>query len=95
MKRRRYDVNADLCAAKNYHDTMVAHGRGTDSVLVLPEREDERCFCIGTPGEAAAAGSPFVEKCTAAHPVSGLRGVLLDQHADPCVPARLTRLRLH
>ena len=55
------DNHADLCACKNYHDTLVAHG--VKSELVLVPEADEPCFCIGNPDEPAAAGSPFAHKC--------------------------------
>jgi hypothetical protein len=42
------DINADLCAGRNYHNAMVAHG--ARSHLALVPKEDERCFCVGTPG---------------------------------------------
>ena len=37
-----HDVNADLCAAKNYHETMLAHG--ADSVLALVPEVREAFF---------------------------------------------------
>eukprot|EP01052_Picozoa_sp_SAG31_P023454 SAG31_NODE_1934_length_6875_cov_2.868506_4_plen_358_part_00 len=63
------DINADLCAGKNYHDTMLAHG--ATSHLALVPKADERCFCVGTPGlehlpsvGTAANGNPFAaEAC--------------------------------
>lgn len=58
-----HDNHADACACKNYHDTMVSNG--AKSTLLLMPRADDRCFCIGSPGEPAAASSPFVDKCTA------------------------------
>ena len=55
------DAHADLCATVNYYDTLREHGVRTQLVRVAPQ--DERCFCIGTPGDAAAAGSPFAAHC--------------------------------
>jgi hypothetical protein len=36
---------------------------GVKSTLVLVPKEDESCFCMGTPTEPAAAGSPFSPAC--------------------------------
>lgn len=59
------DKNADLCAAKNYHETMLAHGAKSVLSLVLPQ--DERCYCLGTPGllpkGAVAAGDTWSSAC--------------------------------
>ena len=55
------DTHADLCACKNYHETLRAHG--VKSELVLVPAQDERCFCLGTPGHTAAAGSPVSKFC--------------------------------
>ena len=57
------DNHADLCACRNYYETLIAHGV-TKSKLALMKPEEERCFCIGSPNEPTAAGSPFVSKCT-------------------------------
>ena len=57
------DAHADLCATRNYYDTMVAHG--ARAVLALVPTEDERCFCVGTPGEKRAAGAPTLGACDA------------------------------
>ena len=57
------DINADLCAGKNYHEAMIRHG--AISHLALVPIADERCFCVGTPGlqhngtGAAAVGNPY------------------------------------
>lgn len=61
---RTLDINADLCASRNYHATMLEHG--ATSYLALVPAADERCFCTGTPGleslaGEAAAGNPFAE----------------------------------
>jgi hypothetical protein len=56
------DNHADLCACKNYHDTLVANG--VYSELVLVPQQDEACFCVGTPSNTAAAGSPFSHLCS-------------------------------
>lgn len=55
------DNHADLCACKNYHETLVAHG--VKSELHLVPKGDEACFCVGTPLEPAAAGSPWASEC--------------------------------
>ena len=55
------DKNADLCATRNYHDTLVAHG--VKSQLVLTPPADETCFCIGNPADPAAAQSPLLNGC--------------------------------
>eukprot|EP01051_Picozoa_sp_SAG22_P008888 SAG22_NODE_705_length_7772_cov_45.048742_6_plen_346_part_00 len=62
---RTLDINADLCASRNYHETMLAHG-ATSHIALVPAA-DERCFCVGTPGleglaGAAAAGNPFAKE---------------------------------
>ena len=51
------DETADLCARKNYYDTLVAHGVETELVLIDPAYE--KCYCIGDPNDPAAAGSPY------------------------------------
>jgi hypothetical protein len=62
-----WDQNADLCAAKNYHETLISRGARSQLVLVRPEDED--CFCIGNPGShdssvaAEAAQSPYGGLC--------------------------------
>lgn len=56
------DNHADLCACRNYYDTLQAHG--VRSKLVLVAEADEECFCIGNPANPAAAGSPFSHLCT-------------------------------
>jgi hypothetical protein len=55
------DGNADLCAAKNYHDTLVQHGVSAE--LVLQPEEYESCGCIGQPSDEAAVGSPYAQYC--------------------------------
>jgi len=55
------DNHADLCACKHYYDTLVAHG--VKAELELVDKADESCFCIGTPSNPAAAGSPFSHLC--------------------------------
>ena len=59
------DTHADLCACKNYYDTLINHNV-SGSKLVLMTAEDERCFCIGSPEDPAAKGSPFLNHCDAA-----------------------------
>jgi len=56
------DDHADLCATSNYYDTLRSHG--VHAELYLVPKEDMRCQCIGTPGNPAAAGSPFSSHCT-------------------------------
>jgi hypothetical protein len=56
------DNHADLCACKHYYDTLVAHG--VKAELELVDKADESCFCIGTPSNPAAAGSPFSHLCS-------------------------------
>ena len=58
------DNHADLCACRNYYDTLVANGV-SKSKLVLMGEDDESCFCIGNPKEPTAAGSPYSSKCDA------------------------------
>jgi hypothetical protein len=55
------DNHADLCACKHYADALTAHG--VSNKLVLVPTTDESCFCVGTPTEPAAAGSPFSPAC--------------------------------
>lgn len=64
---RTADKNADLCAGRHYHDTLRAHG--VNATLVLPRAADETCFCVGTPDNPAAAGSPFLDRCGAFLPM--------------------------
>ena len=57
-------------AARNYHETMVAHG--AHSVLALVPEDDARCFCVGTPGlegsGQAAKGNPYSVACASIPP---------------------------
>jgi hypothetical protein len=55
------DGNADLCAARNYHDTLTA--RGVHSTLVLQPSKYETCGCLGQRGDPAAASSPYLGWC--------------------------------
>eukprot|EP01062_Namystynia_karyoxenos_P029294 TRINITY_DN2202_c0_g3_i1.p1 TRINITY_DN2202_c0_g3~~TRINITY_DN2202_c0_g3_i1.p1 ORF type:complete len:438 (+),score=130.86 TRINITY_DN2202_c0_g3_i1:87-1316(+) len=59
-----FDVNADLCAARNYHTTLLAHG--VRSELVVPSDPGlETCFCVGDARDPAAKGSPYARtNCT-------------------------------
>ena len=63
----KIDNHADLCACKNYYETIASYGgtAAAKSKLVLMPPDDEKCFCVGTPSEVTAAGSPYVSKCTA------------------------------
>ena len=42
----KVDNHADLCACRNYYETLAAH-KVANSQLVLMDAEDENCFCIG------------------------------------------------
>lgn len=55
------DNHADLCACRNYFETLQAHG--VKSQLVLVPQSDESCFCVGNPTDPAAAGSMFSGLC--------------------------------
>jgi hypothetical protein len=55
------DENADACASRNYHATMLAHGGRSELALIAPE--DERCYCVGVPNQTASKGSPLLGKC--------------------------------
>mmetsp|Transcript_10561 Transcript_10561/g.27138 ORF Transcript_10561/g.27138 Transcript_10561/m.27138 type:complete len:437 (+) Transcript_10561:32-1342(+) len=57
------DENADLCATRNYHETLLAHGVRSELVLTTPAYE--KCYCIGDPADPAATGSPYSQYCTA------------------------------
>ena len=46
-----------LGQAKNYHDTLTAHG--VHSTLVLQPSKYETCGCLGQRGDPAAASSPY------------------------------------
>jgi hypothetical protein len=43
------DSGADSCAAKHYHETMLAHG--AHSELGIVPLDQQRCFSIGNPGD--------------------------------------------
>ena len=43
------DSGADSCAAKHYHNTMLAHG--AHSELGIVPLDQQRCFSIGNPGD--------------------------------------------
>eukprot|EP00040_Diaphanoeca_grandis_P037211 m.241394 g.241394 ORF g.241394 m.241394 type:complete len:483 (+) comp33773_c3_seq1:882-2330(+) len=58
------DTHADLCACKNYYNSMQARAPSVMSQLVLVAKEDESCFCVGNPNNTAAAGSPFASSCS-------------------------------
>ena len=55
------DENADTCAAKNYHQSMVENG-GKSHLALIPF-EYERCSCVGQPEDATSAGSPYRQHC--------------------------------
>eukprot|EP00040_Diaphanoeca_grandis_P017642 m.92392 g.92392 ORF g.92392 m.92392 type:complete len:168 (+) comp26542_c0_seq2:145-648(+) len=57
------DNNADLCAARNYYETLKEHNVMTSLFLPDAAVEHEACYCIGTPGDPAAAGSPYAHLC--------------------------------
>jgi hypothetical protein len=62
------DMNADLCAAKNYYETCKAHNVETQLVL-LPEKFASS-YCMGNSSDQAAQGSPYIDK-TASLPSGG------------------------
>ena len=45
------DSGADSCAARHYHETMIAHG--AHSELGIVPLNEQRCFSIGDPGDPA------------------------------------------
>jgi hypothetical protein len=49
------DQEADGCAARYYHETMQAHN-ATSEMQLIPLHE-QRCYCVGQPGEPALNGS--------------------------------------
>ena len=55
-------VTDAACVCRNYYDALISHGVKAELRTVSPH--DERCYCIGSPGEPAAVGSPFVDRCT-------------------------------
>ena len=58
------DENADLCATRNYHETLVAHGVHSELVLTTPAYE--RCYCIGDPDVRPHPG--VARRRSSAHP---------------------------
>lgn len=62
------DMNADLCAAKNYYQTAKAHS--VTAELVLLPGEFASSYCMGNSSDQAAQGSPFIDK-TASLPTGG------------------------
>ena len=56
-----HDENADLCACKNYHQTLRANG--VPSTLVVQPAALEGCSCVGQSDDPAATGSPFSQFC--------------------------------
>jgi hypothetical protein len=54
------DINADLCATRNYYETLRAHG--VDSQLVLLKKDDASAYCVGNPVNPASQGSPYLDK---------------------------------
>jgi hypothetical protein len=56
-----YDINADLCAAKKYAETLIANGVRAD--LVLVPKEDEHCYCVGRPGGVGGDGDVLEAQC--------------------------------
>lgn len=57
------DNHADLCACKNYYNSLISNGVSKSQLVLMPP-EDEKCFCIGSPAEPTAKGSPYSSKCT-------------------------------
>eukprot|EP01051_Picozoa_sp_SAG22_P001329 SAG22_NODE_51_length_24458_cov_19.853161_9_plen_526_part_00 len=58
------DNHADLCACKNYYNTLLANGVKGSQLVLMPAK-DEKCFCIGNSAEPTAAGSPYSHYCDA------------------------------
>ena len=60
---QKSDFNADTCAARVYHETLLAHG--VKSELVLLPDADAKCSCVGSPDEVSAEGraSPLAKEC--------------------------------
>ena len=56
------DDHADLCAARNYYETLQAHGVA-NAKLVLMSHSEQRCFCVGDEKDPASADSPFARLC--------------------------------
>eukprot|EP00039_Didymoeca_costata_P000352 m.45218 g.45218 ORF g.45218 m.45218 type:complete len:462 (-) comp10212_c0_seq2:106-1491(-) len=56
-----YDINADLCATRNYYQALQNHN--VSSELHLIESEAARCYCVGDPSDATAKGSPYLPYC--------------------------------
>jgi hypothetical protein len=82
------DMNADLCAAKNYYDTAVAHG--VTSKLVLLKGEWAASYCMGNSSNPAAQGSPYIDKMATVPPGGGFMGGSCIDHtmgfADAVLP---------
>jgi hypothetical protein len=80
------DNHADLCACRNYYETLVANGV-SNSKLELVKPDEESCFCIGSPTEPAAAGSPYaiVQSTAPTAPTLGLQ----PPHFAKCLPGVL------
>jgi len=55
------DYNADLCATRNYHETLRSHG--VESHLHIDELVNLDCYCFGRKNDPAANGSPFLGYC--------------------------------
>eukprot|EP01047_Picozoa_sp_COSAG01_P042042 COSAG01_NODE_3648_length_5827_cov_4.766934_5_plen_349_part_00 len=68
----RSDANADLCAGRSYHDTLLAHGVKT-AIELIPARYASS-YCTGSEGDPASAGSPYLGK-TAILPPYHLRNI--------------------
>ena len=58
------DNHADLCASRNYYETLVAHGV-PHSVHVLMAADQQRCFCVGSKDDPASRDAPTAGLCTA------------------------------
>ena len=75
------DYNADLCATRNYHNTLKSHN--VETHLYIDELKDMDCYCFGRRDDPAASGSPFLDRCknNASSPSS-----LEYQWGDTCFP---------
>jgi hypothetical protein len=69
------DFNADLCAAKNYYDTLKTHS--VDAAIVYLSGSHIHSYCVGNDDNQAAQGSPYLGT-GAGLPATGFLG-------PPCV----------
>ena len=69
------DFNADLCASKNYYDTLKEHGVDAEIVYLSKKKLPE--YCVGNADNPAATGSPYLGKGSVL-PKEGMMG-------PPCI----------